>query len=148
MSDETPKNFTLTEAERTRAEVEPLLLEAMAARRRMVELDQQLGSLAERIQRQGGLAVSYDSAAQLRIDHDSFVDSIQASLDAIHATGCLVKDLDTGLLDFPGRFNGQEIYYCWRVGEERIRFYHGQDEGFSARKPIAPGDTSTGSTIQ
>ncbi len=140
--------FTLTEAERTRAEVEPLLLEAMAARRRMIELDQQLGSLAERIQRQGGLAVSYDSAAKLRMDHDAFIDSIQSSLDAIHATGCQVKDLDTGLLDFPGRINGQDICYCWRVGEERIRFYHGQDEGFSGRKPIAPGDTGPGGAIQ
>ncbi len=114
----------------------------------MIELDQQLGSLAERIQRQGGLAVSYDSAAKLRMDHDAFIDSIQSSLDAIHATGCQVKDLDTGLLDFPGRINGQDICYCWRVGEERIRFYHGQDEGFSGRKPIAPGDTGPGGAIQ
>ena len=34
----------------------------------------------------------------------------------------MVKDLDTGLLDFPAIVNNEEVYLCWRLGEERIRF--------------------------
>ena len=53
----------------------------------------------------------------------------------------MVKDLNAGLLDFPAIMNNEEVYLCWRLGEERIRFWHRQDEGFAARKPIEPGDT-------
>jgi hypothetical protein len=59
-----------------------------------------------------------------------------------------VKDLDVGLLDFPARINNQEVYLCWRLGEDRIRFYHRQDEGFSARKPIDPRDSGYSSPVQ
>jgi hypothetical protein len=40
------------------------------------------------------------------------------------------------------------VYLCWRLGEERIRFWHRQDEGFSGRKPIDPGDRGPQNTIQ
>jgi hypothetical protein len=40
------------------------------------------------------------------------------------------------------------VYLCWRLGEDRIRFYHGQDEGFSARKPIDPRDAGYSSPVQ
>jgi len=50
--------------------------------------------------------------------------------------GCLVKDLDTGLVDFPALFRGQEVYLCWKLGEPSIEFWHGVDEGFRGRKAI------------
>jgi hypothetical protein len=59
-----------------------------------------------------------------------------------------VKDLDIGLLDFPALLNNEEVYLCWRLGEERIRFYHSQEEGFSGRKPIDPADTGPQNPIQ
>ena len=52
-------------------------------------------------------------------------------MERIHSTGCVVKDLDVGLLDFPARMDNQNVYLCWRLGEDRIRFYHRQDEGFA-----------------
>jgi hypothetical protein len=42
----------------------------------------------------------------------------------------------------------EEVYLCWRLGEDRIRFYHRQDEGFSGRKPIDPEDTGPQHPIQ
>lgn len=51
--------------------------------------------------------------------------------------GIVVKDLDEGLIDFPSiRENGQEVYLCWKVGENDIRFWHGLEEGFAGRKRI------------
>ncbi len=69
-------------------------------------------------------------------------------LEQIHATGCVVKDIEVGLLDFPARINGEAVYLCWRLGEDRIRFYHNQDEGFSGRKPIDPRDADYRNPIQ
>jgi hypothetical protein len=143
-----PKLFTLTEAERTRREIEPLLIEAVEARRKMAPLDDELAALAARIQWTGGMVVPYEEAARMRFERDQLADVLRSAVDKIQATGCVVKDLDTGLLDFPALINNEEVYLCWRLGEERIRFYHSQDEGFAGRKPIDPGDTGPHNPIQ
>jgi hypothetical protein len=148
MSDDTQKIFTLTEAERVRHEVEPLLLEAVESRRRLAELDEKLQRIVHHIQRMGGVLVAIEDAASARLEHDRQLELIRGAIDRIHSTGCLVKDLDVGLLDFPGRIGEQEIYYCWKIGEDRIRFYHAQDAGFAGRTPIDPRDAEYGSTIQ
>jgi hypothetical protein len=73
---------------------------------------------------------------------------VREALERIQATGCVVKDLDVGLLDFPARINNEDVYLCWRVGEDRIRFYHRQDEGFAGRKPLDPRDAGHRESIQ
>jgi hypothetical protein len=148
MSDEESKYFSLTEAERLRVQLEPILIEAMESRRKMAEADEQLNSLAERIQRSGGLMVPYEKAARMRLDRNRSEEAVRSALEQIQSTGCVVKDLEVGLLDFPSRIDDQEVYLCWRLGEDRIRFYHRQDEGFAGRKPIDPRDTGYSSPIQ
>lgn len=56
-----------------------------------------------------------------------------------HLTGqsIEIKDIDSGLVDFLTLRYGQEVYLCWRSGETVVTYWHGTDEGFSARKPIA-----------
>jgi hypothetical protein len=148
MADEEQKYFSLTEAERLRAQLEPVLIEAMESRRKMADAEEQLNTLAERIQRSGGLMVSYESAARVRLARNRSEEAVRAALEHIHATGCVVKDLEVGLLDFPSRIDDEEVYLCWRLGEDRIRFYHRQDEGFSGRKPIDPRDAGYSNPIQ
>jgi hypothetical protein len=143
-----PKLFSLSEAERARREVEPLLIEAMESRRKMGDLEEKLSAVANRILMMGGITVEYESLARVRSEHNRLISLIKDSLDRIHATGCVVKDLDTGLVDFPAILKNEEVYLCWRLGEDRIRFYHRQDEGFSARKPIDPEDTGPKHPIQ
>jgi|SRR5271154_5433109 len=148
MADEESKLFTLREAERLRAQLEPVLIEALDWRRKLGEVDEKLGELAERIQRSGGLLVSYEKAARVRLERNRLEESIQEALEKIQSTGCVVKDLDVGLLDFPARINGEDVYLCWRLGEDRIRFYHRQDEGFASRKPLDPRDADYRNPIQ
>jgi len=147
-NDEQEKLFSLSEAERARVELEPVLIEAMEIRKKMAELESQIMALAERIMRQGGVIIPYDHAANTRLEPDRVAANLQASLDRIHSTGCVVKDLDVGLLDFPARIHGEPVYLCWRLGEDRIRFYHRQDEGFAGRKPIDPRDSGYKNPIQ
>ena len=143
-----PKLFSLTEAEHARRQVEPLLIDAMEGRRQMAELEESLSAIANRIQIMGGVTIDYDVAARMRADLNRTVDKVKDALDQIQATGCIVKDLDSGLLDFPSMIKDEEVYLCWRLGEDRIRFYHRQDEGFSGRKPIDPEDTGPRHPIQ
>ncbi|HTZ98792.1 MAG TPA: DUF2203 domain-containing protein [Candidatus Aquilonibacter sp.] len=148
MPDEESKLFSLAEAEHLRVELEPILIEAIEARRKFGEFDDQLSSLAERIQRSGGMLVEFSKTATLRFERNRLEQAIRDALEKIHSTGCIVKDLDVGLLDFPSRIDGEDVYLCWRLGEDRIRFYHRQDEGFAGRKPIDPRDADYRNPIQ
>lgn len=47
-----------------------------------------------------------------------------------------LRDPETGLLDFPGEREGEPIWLCWRLDEERVGWWHPIDSGFIARKPL------------
>jgi hypothetical protein len=140
-----PKRFSLTEAERTRLEVEPLLIEAMEGRNKLGDVVESLAGISSGIQLLGGSVPPYSRAVALRREHDRLTESVRNVLERIESTGCVVKDLEVGLLDFPAILNDEEVYYCWKLGEDRIRFYYRQDEGFSGRKPLDPRDRGPGS---
>ena len=148
MADEETRIFSLRDAERLRVQLEPVLIDAIEARRKLSEIDEELGKLAERAQQSGGLMIAHDKAARQRLEHNRLGGVIRDALEKIHSTGCVVKDLEIGLLDFPARINGEAVYLCWRLGEDRIRFYHAQDEGFAGRKPLDPRDTDYRNPIQ
>ena len=140
--------FTLTEAERARRELEPFLMEAMDCRKKLAGLETDLSAVSARIMMMGGVIVPYEKLATLRVEHQQLAESLKSALNRILETGCLIKDLEVGLLDFPALINNEEVYLCWRLGEDRIRFYHRQDEGFAGRKPLNPGDVGPGDVVQ
>ena len=143
-----PRLFTLTEAERARKEIEPFLLEAMDCRKKLAGLETDLSAVSARIMMMGGVIVPYEKLATLRVEHQQLADAMKAALNRILETGCLIKDLEVGLLDFPALINNEEVYLCWRLGEDRIRFYHRQNEGFAGRKPLDPRDLGPGDIVQ
>ncbi len=84
----------------------------------------------------GGVRLDPDKISNLRSTVDSSAEGLNRTIEDIHESGCLVKDLDTGLIDFPTLYHGREVYLCWKFGEPAIEFWHGVDEGFRGRKPI------------
>jgi hypothetical protein len=150
--DETPEPeqrlFTLTEAERTRKELEPFLLEAMDCRKKLSGLEESLGAIASRIMLLGGIVVPHEKLAVQRLEHQQLAQTMKSAVNRILETGCVIKDLEVGLLDFPAIIDNQDVYLCWKLGEDRIRFYHRQDEGFAGRKPLDPGDLGPGDIVQ
>src|SRR5690348_6161545 len=140
--------FTLPEAERVRKDLEPFLVEAMDCRKKLSGLETDLSAVSERIMMMGGVIVPYEKLAALRVEHQQLASSLKSALKRILETGCLIKDLEVGLLDFPAVIDNEDVYLCWKLGEDRIRFYHRQDEGFAGRKPIDPRDTGPGDIVQ
>ena len=57
-------------------------------------------------------------------------------VNGIQANGCIVKDIETGLVDFYFSNNGELVFLCWKYGEQRIKHWHPVDEGFKTRRPI------------
>ena len=146
--DPPPRLFTLTEAERARQDLEPFLVEAMDCRKKLAGLEHDLNAVSASIMMLGGVIVPYENLAALRVEHNQLAESLKSALNRILETGCVIKDLDVGLLDFPAVIDNQDVYLCWKLGEDRIRFYHRQDEGFSGRKPLDPRDLGPGDTVQ
>lgn len=58
------------------------------------------------------------------------------TLDKLNELGCVVKDLDDGLIDFYSRLNDREVMLCWKEGEDSIRHWHEVETGFAGRNPI------------
>jgi len=53
----------------------------------------------------------------------------------LESAGILVKDIEQGIVDFPHlRENGEEVYLCFKLGEEIIQYWHSLDSGFSSRQ--------------
>lgn len=66
----------------------------------------------------------------------AYYEEMVLALERIRELGGEVKDIDVGLVDFPGRRDGQEILLCWRAGERSCGFWHTTDTGFAGRRPI------------
>ena len=65
------------------------------------------------------------------------ISSLYKEIEEIEDFGILIKSLDEGLLDFPSKRFNEEVWLCWKIDEEKIRFWHGKNEGFIGRKPLS-----------
>jgi hypothetical protein len=54
----------------------------------------------------------------------------------IESLGCIVKDIDLGLIDFPAMREDEPVYLCWKMGEPSVAHWHGIEEGFVSRRPL------------
>ena len=62
--------------------------------------------------------------------------AVARCVQELEKLGVQVKDLDRGLVDFPALRDGEEVLLCWQVGEDKVAFWHGLEEGFAGRKPL------------
>jgi len=73
---------------------------------------------------------------RLRLRMRGIVDQMQADVAWLDERDIVLRDIATGLLDFPALAAGRPVWLCWRLGEDRVGFWHGTDEGFPGRKPL------------
>ena len=130
------KYFTLEEAQELLDYVGPHLKVARDQRRRVEVLEKELMAGASRVMMLGGSIPPIVELGQKRAERDRLAGELQEAVEKVLETGCLVKDLEMGLVDFPSLRGGQEIYLCWKLGEERIQYWHGLTEGYAGRKPL------------
>jgi len=130
------KRFTLAQAEALLPQVEKLLREAVAQRAEFAEAFLAVDVVRQRVALAGGMVVDREKFAADAHRRDSAESRLRQTVQRFEEIGCQVKDLDAGLVDFPTLFRGVEVYLCWKLGEPRIAYWHGTDEGFRGRKPI------------
>jgi hypothetical protein len=122
--------FTVAEANALIPQIESMLLSLQGIKR---ELDVKY----RRLQQARLDSVPNDDAffpEEAEIEFLLF--SANSMLQQIFDLGVQVKDIDSGLCDFPTLINGQEALLCWHLGERDVRFWHGLYEGYQGRKPL------------
>ena len=131
-----PRFFNLQQAERLLPEVESIIRDAITAKSDYEQAEEGMQNFSRRIMMLGGVQVDHTKVLAYRDRRESSALVLKASMEKIEEIGCLVKDLDIGLIDFPTLLQGEEVYLCWKLGESGIHYWHGVHEGFQGRKAI------------
>ncbi len=130
------RTFTLDEAQTLLPILGSLLQQAIASRQLIEGVDTELQDTAHRVFLNGGTQLNVVHLARRKAEREKAILRIKDALAEIDAAGVQVKDLDTGLLDFPCKVGGEIVLLCWKMGEPNIAHWHGTSEGFAGRKPI------------
>ena len=132
--------FTVAEANRALQDVRPRM-------EKLVKAKAEFDRLQTRLQ---VLELAMAGASQDNPDareHDKLAarrghlaEAISQEIAAVHQHGCVVKDLDRGLVDFHALAGDRLVFLCWQVGEASVEHWHPLDAGFSARQPLHQGE--------
>ena len=130
------KYFDRREAEELLPAIESFLEEAQKQKRALDSITAEISNAALRIMMLGGSLPPFAELNRKKNQREKVAEQLNQTVEEIQQTGCVVKDLDTGLVDFPSLRGGEKVYLCWKLGEERIGYWHGIEEGFAGRKPL------------
>ena len=73
---------------------------------------------------------------RLRMRLQGLVDQMQATVIQIDSWGIQLREIETGLVDFPALVSGRPVWLCWRLGEPATEHWHPADSGFKDRQPV------------
>jgi hypothetical protein len=131
----TSRVFTPDEANAALPELRPLVQEMVDAKSALDEAQERRDAVGQRIAGNGG---GIPPAELGTLDHEvnEAAATLAAAIGEVQALGVLVKDLDSGLVDFPAKRDGEDILLCWQLGEDEVAFWHGLDDGYAGRRPL------------
>lgn len=64
------------------------------------------------------------------------VSTLRRAVEHLADEGIILRDPETGLVDFPAMRDGRQVFLCWRLGESSVGFWHGEQGGFAGRRPL------------
>jgi hypothetical protein len=138
-----PRYFTLDEANAVLPRVRDLIERLQRLGAEMAALNRSLqsgGRTGTPSPTAGGNGVHTNGSGHQAYAALSRAEEVRAAmrrlLAELESIGCEIKDVHTGLVDFRSMREGRAVYLCWRLGEERIAFWHELDSGFAGRQPL------------
>jgi hypothetical protein len=130
------KLFTLSEANAMLAGVRRLLEELAEAKRGLDGVHAALLRITPKMRENGHKL----EALGLEDQMERLVDRLSRGIRELELMGIEVKDIESGLIDFPSLHHGRVIYLCWRLGEDKIAYWHEISTGFAGRRPVSELD--------
>ena len=128
--------FTLEEANSLVPWLERAFQHLNTSTGRLEDLRGRVEELHREQRRLNGTFELYNEANQMQAELEELSQALQKMVDEISAVGIIVRDVSTGLVDFPHMRQGREVYLCWISGEESIEFWHETNRGFAHRQPL------------
>jgi hypothetical protein len=124
MTDE-PRAYTAEEADALLPELTDSLQRIKAARQTILEG-------GERVRRSAAI----DGGGAVSQEYWDALGTLRREIESMVGRGIVLRDPESGLLDFPGQVDGRDVFLCWRLGEDRVAWWHGPESGFAGRKPL------------
>jgi hypothetical protein len=130
-----PRIFTPEQANALLVEVRPLVERLVEHRADLLVAQARRAELLANV---GGNGGGLDPAVPGKIERAvaAAEEGLRTALDDLQALGVLVKDLDSGLVDFPAERDGEPVLLCWQLGEEHVGWWHRPEDGFVGRRPL------------
>lgn len=122
------KYFTLQQANEALESIRPWMDEIQTIRQQILAHQPEIWSVMEKSAGNGGNSTLSHMVPTF--------DRLDELIHSLQDTGVLIKDINTGLLDFPAMKEGREVYLCWQHGEGEIAYWHEIDAGFAGRRSI------------
>jgi hypothetical protein len=126
--------FTREEAEALLPEITVVLYKIQESHRNVLALKVELEDI--QAQAMGNGHHLYERILRLQRDVASSMQQLRDALEELEPFGCELKDPETGLIDFLSLRAGEEVYLCWKLGEQHIAFWHYLHTGFAGRQPL------------
>jgi hypothetical protein len=136
--------YDIDGANATLAELEPILSTLIEQRADLVRLRDHIlahgagspGGPGRAADDGGTGAAVADDLRFMRLRMQGLIDQMAAGVARIDSLGIALRDIPTGLVDFPALVNGRQVWLCWRRDEDVIHFWHELDSGFGERRPL------------
>jgi hypothetical protein len=132
--------FSPEEANRTLPLVRRIVTDIVTAHREIQRLHEEYHHRPSRLPERAALSREDREALESRVQ--ACVDQLQAYRREIASIGCVVKDEEKGLIDYPGTVDGRDVWLCWLLGEDSVSYWHELDAGFAGRRPLPKSDAS------
>ena len=130
-----PRRFTLEEAESLLPRLSGLLAEIQARKADYETLRRRVEDLGLKMKGNGHMITDLKEA---HAGLERSAEDVNRLARELQETGCELKDVDQGLVDFRTEMDGREVYLCWKLGEPGIGWWHELDTGFAGRQPLPP----------
>lgn len=127
--DQMPLLYTPQDANKALPEVKRMFAKITAQKNKVVAIQQEIQMVIDS-------GNPFNTFIEKKQQLNSMVTELYRLIEQLEGIGVMIKSVDEGLLDFPSKRFDEEVWLCWKAGEDEIKFWHGKDEGFMGRKPL------------
>lgn len=140
--------YTIDRANERLADVRPILEDLRARRLELIGLRDRLRAasqaevpggrtLVDEALTDAGEGTGGESPRVLTARMQAVIDQMQAAVARLDDWGITLRDIQTGLIDFPALVTGRQVWLCWRLGEDDVAWWHELTAGVAGRRPLA-----------
>ena len=128
------KLFSVEEANMLLPEIRTILDEFKDRKKMFFELKEEIIELTEVVDSEKYRSEELSKKERIMMATSNEIENL---FEEIADLGCVVKDIDNGLVDFISIFKGRKVFLCWKQGEDKVSWYHDMQTGFTGRKKIS-----------